>query len=98
MPARAPAGSPPLEIDGRLAGLIGAVCAVPLVMVVVEVVAVLVVVELLAAAVAVAVKATTCSAAGANRRPAPTLGVGKWLAGEPTEADWSTFPVVELSP
>jgi hypothetical protein len=31
-------------------------------------------------------KATTCSAEGASRRPAPTEGVGKWFAGAPMVA------------
>jgi hypothetical protein len=31
-------------------------------------------------------KATTRSAEGASRRPAPTEGVGKWFAGAPTVA------------
>ncbi len=35
---------------------------------------------------AVAVKATTRSAEGASNRPAPTEGVGKWLAGAPMVA------------
>ena len=47
---------------------------------------------------AVAVNATTCSAEGASRRPSPTLGVGKWLAGTPMDACCWTDPVVGSSP
>ena len=43
-------------------------------------------------------KATTLSAAGARRSPAPTDGVGKWLAGTPTLACSWTAPVVGLRP
>jgi len=45
-----------------------------------------------------AVKATTRSAEGASRRPAPTEGVGKWLAGAPMVARASTVPEVGLRP
>ena len=45
-----------------------------------------------------AVKATTRLAAGASRRPSPTLGVGKWLAGTPIDACWRILPVAGLSP
>ena len=40
-----------------------------------------------------AAKATTFVALAARRRPPPTLGVGKWLAGTPIEAICSTVPV-----
>jgi hypothetical protein len=43
-------------------------------------------------------KATTRWAAGARSRPAPIEGVGKWLAGEPTEACCRTAPVVGSNP
>jgi len=39
-----------------------------------------------------ALKATTRSAAGARKRPAPTDGVGKWLAGAPIVACSRTAP------
>jgi hypothetical protein len=45
-----------------------------------------------------AVKATTRFAEGASRRPSPTLGVGKWLAGTPIEACCRTVPVEGSSP
>src|ERR1039457_7167646 len=44
-----------------------------------------------------AVKATTCSADAASRRPSPALGVGKWLAGTPTGARRPTRPVAGAS-
>lgn len=43
-------------------------------------------------------KATTRSAEGARRRPAPTPGVGKWLAGVPTLVCSWTEPVVGFRP
>jgi hypothetical protein len=45
-----------------------------------------------------AAKATTWSAAGTSSRPAPTPGVGKWLAATPTVALWTTAPVAGASP
>ena len=46
----------------------------------------------------VVAKATTWVAEVASRRPAPRPGVGKWLAGEPTEACWRTAPVAGSRP
>src|SRR5260370_42179957 len=46
-----------------------------------------------------AAKATTSLAAGASRRPSPTLGVGKWLAAAPPmDARCRTVPVAGLGP
>ncbi len=53
---------------------------------VVVVVGACVVVVVGAVGVAGAAKATTWSAVGTRKRPAPTDGVGKWLAGIPTVA------------
>ncbi len=43
-------------------------------------------------------KATTWSAEGANSSPAPTDGVGKWLAGAPMVACSCTAPEEGLRP
>ena len=43
-------------------------------------------------------KATTRSAEGASKRPAPTEGVGKWFAGAPIVACSWTAPEAGLRP
>ena len=57
-----------------------------------------VVLEVVVVLSAVAVKATTRSAEVASSSPSPTLGVGKWFAGTPTDACCWTDPFAGSSP